>query len=90
MTTVFEDVPNTDPNFSEDSRWQLKAGSPAIGVAWNGTVTSGDCGVYGSSATGTAYVISGVPNVPSIYKLSAPAVTTSNTLNITISTRTNN
>ncbi len=90
MTTVFEDVPNTDPNFSEDSRWQLKAGSPAIGAAWNGTSVSGDCGVFGSSATGSAYVLSGVPNVPSIYKLSAPAVTTSNTLNITISTRTNN
>lgn len=90
MTAVFEDVPNTDPNFSEDSRWQLKTGSPAIGAAWNGTATSGDCGVFGSSATGSAYVLSGIANIPSIYKLSAPASTTSNTLNITISTKTNN
>lgn len=90
MSTVFEDVANTNVNFSEDSRWQLKTGSPAIGAAWNGTSTSGDCGTFGSSATGTAYVLSGIANIPSIYKLAAPATTTSNTLNITISTRTNN
>lgn len=90
MSTVFEDVANTNPAFSEDSRWQLKAGSPAIGAAWNGVSTGGDCGIYGSSATGLSYVLSGIANVPSIYKLAAPATTTSNTLNITISTRTNN
>jgi hypothetical protein len=90
MTTVFEDFGNTNANFSEDSRWQLKTGSPAIGAAWNGVSTSGDCGIFGSSATNTAYVLSGIANVPSIYKLAAPATTTSNTLNITISTRTNN
>ena len=90
MTTVFEDVANTNPGFSEDSRWQLKAGSPAIGAAWNGVTTAGDCGVFGSSATNTAYVLSGIANVPSIYKLAAPATTTSNTLTITISTKTNN
>ncbi len=90
MSTVFEDHLNTNPAFSEDSRWQLKAGSTAIGAAWNGTTTSGDCGVFGNSATGISYVLSGISNVPSIYKLAAPATTTSNTLNITISTRTNN
>ena len=90
MSTVFEDVANTNANFSEDSRWQLKAGSPAIGAAWNGVSTSGDCGIFGSSATGISYILSGISNVPSIYKLAAPATTTSNTLNITISTNTNN
>lgn len=90
MSTVFEDHLNTNPAFSEDSRWQLKSGSPAIGAAWNGVSTGGDCGIYGSSATGITYVLSGIANVPSIYKLAAPATTTSNTLNITISTRTNN
>lgn len=90
MTTVFEDFSNTSPSFSEDSRWQLKTGSSAIGAAWNGVSTSGDCGIFGSSATGTPYVLSGISNVPSIYKLAAPATVTSNTLNITISTRTNN
>jgi hypothetical protein len=90
MTTVFEDFPNTNPSFSEDNRWQLKAGSPAIGAAWNGVATGGDCGIFGSSATGTAYILSGIPNIPSIYKLAAPAVETTGTLNITISTKTNN
>lgn len=90
MSTVFEDVANTNPGFSEDSRWQLKAGSPAIGAAWNGVSAGGDCGIFGSSATGISYVLSGISNVPSIYKLSAPVTVTSNTLNITISTRTNN
>lgn len=90
MTTVFEDFPNSNANFSEDSRWQLKAGSPGIGTGWNGVSIGGDCGIFGSAATNTAYVLSGIANVPSIYKLAAPATTTSNTLNITISTKTNN
>ncbi len=90
MSTVFEDHLNTNSAFSEDSRWQLKTGSPGIGAAWNGTSTGGDCGIFGSSASGISYVLSGIANVPSIYKLAAPATTTSNTLNITISTRTNN
>jgi len=90
MSTVFEDVANTNANFSEDSRWQLKAGSPAIGAAWNGVSTSGDCGIFGTSATGISYVLSGISNVPSIYKLAAPVKFTTHTLNITISTKTNN
>jgi hypothetical protein len=90
MSTVFEDYLNTNPSFSEDNRWQLKAGSPAIGAAWNGVATSGDCGVFGTSATGISYVLSGIPNVPSIYKLVAPSTVTTGILNITISTKTNN
>ena len=90
MSTVFEDVTNVSPSFSEDSRWQLKTGSPGIGAGWNGVTTGGDCGIFGSAATNTAYVLSGIANVPSIYKLAAPATTTSNTLTITISTKTNN
>ncbi len=90
MSTVFEDHLNSSPSFSEDSRWTLKAGSPAIAAAWNGVTTGGDCGVFGSSATGISYVLSGISNVPSIYKLVAPATVTTNTLNITISTKTNN
>ncbi len=90
MSTVFEDPTNASASFSEDSRWQLKAGSPGIGAAWNGVSTGGDCGIFGSSATGTAYVLSGIANVPSIYKLAAPTTVTTNTINITISTKTNN
>lgn len=84
MTTVFEDPNNTNAAFSEDSRFQLKAGSPAIGAA----NPSGDCGVFGT-ATGVAYVLSGIPNVPSIYKLVVPTTVTGSTLNITVSTKTN-
>jgi hypothetical protein len=90
MTTVFEDFPNTSPSFSEDNRWLLKAGSPAIGAAWNGVTTSGDCGIFGTSATGISYFLSGIPNVPSIYKLVAPSTVTTGIINITISTKTNN
>ncbi len=90
MSTVFEDHLNTNPAFSEDSRWQLKAGSPGIGAAWNGVATGGDCGIFGTSATGISYFLSGIPNVPSIYKLVAPSTVTTGILNITISTKTNN
>lgn len=84
MSTVFNDFPNTDPAYSEDSRFTLKAGSPAIGTANGG----GDRGIFGTS-TGNAYNLSGIPSVPSIYNLSAPSSVNGNTLNITISTRTN-
>lgn len=85
MTTVFEDLPNSSPSFSQDSRFQIKAASPA---KTNGT-GGGECGVFGTQ-NGTAYVLSGISNVPSIYKLTAPATVNANTLNITISTKTNN
>jgi hypothetical protein len=85
MTTVFEDLPNTSPNFSQDSRFQIKAASPAKTAGTGG----GECGVFGIQ-NGTAYALSGISNVPSIYKLTAPATVSSNILNITISTKTNN
>jgi hypothetical protein len=85
MFTVFEDLGNTSSSFSQDSRFQIKAASPA---KTNGT-GGGECGIFGTQ-NGTAYALSGISNVPSIYKLTAPATVNSNTLNITISTRTNN
>jgi len=85
MTTVFEDLPNASNSFSQDSRFQIKAASPA---KTNGTGGS-ECGIFGTQ-NGTAYALSGISNVPSIYKLTAPATVTANTLNITISTKTNN
>lgn len=85
MTTVFEDLPNTSNSFSQDSRFQVKAASPA---KTNGT-GGGECGIFGIQ-NGTPYALSGISNVPSIYKLTAPATVTANTLNITISTKTNN
>jgi hypothetical protein len=83
LTNVFEDWANTSPSFSTDSRLQLKAGSPAIGAGFGGV----NMGAYGGSFP---YVFSGIPNVPSIFKLNTPAIVTSNTMNVTISTRSNN
>jgi hypothetical protein len=85
MNTVFEDLPNTSSSFSQDSRFQVKAASPAK-IAGTG---GGECGVFGTQ-NGTPYALSGISNVPSIYKLTAPATVTTSTLNITISTKTNN
>jgi hypothetical protein len=85
MTTVFEDLLNTSPNFSQDSRFQIKSASAAKTAGTGG----GECGVFGTQ-NGTVYALSGISNVPSIYKLTAPATVATNTLNITISTKTNN
>ena len=42
-----------------DSRWKLKAGSPAIGAGIGGV----DCGAYGGA---TPYVLSGIPPYPTV------------------------
>ena len=67
MSGVFEGYP-TSGAFSEDARWQLAAGSPAIAAGSNGE----DCGMYGGS---TPYVLSGIPWIPTITYLSAPSQT---------------
>ncbi len=46
--------------YSSDARYQLKAGSPAIGAGSN----SEDCGVFGGV---DPYVLSGMPPIPAIY-----------------------
>ena len=51
---------------SSDGKWQLAEGSPAIAAGTEST----DIGPYGGS---TPYVISGVPNIPSIYYFVSPA-----------------
>ncbi len=84
MNTVFEDYANTDPLFSEDSRFQIKAGSLAKTSGTGG----GECGIFGNQY-GTAYKLSGIPNVPSVYKLSAPLNTSGPTMDATISIRSN-
>jgi hypothetical protein len=83
MTTVFEDWPNSSISFSQDSRFTLSGSSPAIGAGFGGI----DMGIFGGSFP---YVVSGIPNVPSIFKLNTPATVTTNTMNVTISTRSNN
>ena len=75
--------------FDEDY-WVLKTGSPAIGAGISGTGTATDCGIYGGDAA-TKYKLSGIPAIPAIYQLTAPALSTStNPYNVTISVRSNN
>lgn len=83
MASVFEDPANVSLLWSEDSRYTLKSGSPAIGTGFGGI----DCGIFGGTAN--PYHISGIPDIPSIYKLTAPATVSSNTLSVTISTKVN-
>ncbi len=70
MSAVFTQTGSTD------GKYQLKAGSPAIGYAYGG----GDCGPFGGASP---YVLSGMPNIPAIYELLVPGAGGSN-LNITI------
>lgn len=75
---------------SQDSRAKLKAGSPAIGAGLTvGSVINPDCGAFGAT---DPYVLSGMPNIPSIYSLTVPTSIPSGsaTMNITFSTRNNN
>lgn len=69
---------------SSDGKWKLKAGSPGIGAGFGGA----DCGIYGGSEP---YVLSGIPPIPTIYSLTAPAVGEKNTgLPIQIKVKSNN
>ena len=69
---------------SDDGRYQLKAGSPAINAGYNGA----DAGMFGGI---NPYKLSGIPPVPSIYKLTAPGtVANGNPYTITVSIRSNN
>ncbi len=66
---------------STDGAFQLRTGSPAIGTGESGT----DVGAF---AGALPYRLSGIPNVPTIYQYSQSV--SGNTLNATISTRSNN
>lgn len=59
MNTVFVCWSNCT-GFSDDGRYMLKTGSPAIGAGANGE----DCGMYGGSFP---YQLSGLPAIPAIY-----------------------
>ena len=80
---VFVGYPTQGTN-SNDGRFMLKAGSPAIGAGTGGV----DCGAFGNT---NPYKLSGIPATPAFYKLSAPSVNTStNPYQITFSVRSNN
>ncbi|TVT38429.1 hypothetical protein FNT36_19760 [Hymenobacter setariae] len=66
---------------STDGAYQLRTGSPAIGTGESGT----DVGAFGGVLP---YRIAGIPNVPTIYQYNQSV--SGNTLNATISTRSNN
>ena len=75
---------STQGSFSNDDKWALKAGSPAIHAGLGGT----DCGIFGGT---NPYKLSGIPPVPSFYLLTAPStVTSTNPYTITFSVRSNN
>lgn len=67
---------------SSDGQYFLKAGSPALGTGYGGV----DIGFTGGT---NPYKLSGIVDVPTIYQLTVPPTGTS-TINVTISTRSNN
>lgn len=78
-----------DPSFDEDY-YILKPGSAAINGGFDASNSPTDCGVFGGEAA-FRYRSSGVPPVPSIYKITAPgSAATTNPYNVTISVRSNN
>jgi hypothetical protein len=78
MSTVF-----INPTTGLDKDLQLKAGSPAIAAGVGGV----NCGAFGGI---TPYKLSVIPPVPSIYKLVGPPAAVGSSMNVTISTRSNN
>lgn len=78
MASVFVGITGN----STDGQWQLLTGSPAIGAGENGV----DCGMFGGPFP---YVLSGMPNIPSIYYLNAPAIP-SNTIDVAIKAKSHN
>lgn len=74
---------------STDGKWKLAATSPAKQAGLTvGSVVKPDCGAFGGP---DPYILSGIPNIPAIYKLTVPASIASGTssMNITFSTRSN-
>lgn len=71
---------STGAGYSSDGRYQLKPGSPAIGAGLLNGVTV-DGGAFGGPAP---YVLSGMPQMPSIYELSMPTTISSGTSAVTI------
>jgi len=54
---------------SDDAKYQLAAASPAIGGGVDIGGIKPDCGAFGGN---DPYVLSGIPNIPTIYSLSFP------------------
>lgn len=83
MSNVFVGYP-IQGTHSFDSRYQLKANSPAIGYGLNGE----NCGPFGGDAP---YKLSGIPDFPFVYELIVPSSgTTGSGIDVTIKVRTEN
>ncbi len=80
MATVF-----VNPNGNVDNHFVLQTTgpNPAQGAGEGGI----DCGAFGGTS---AFKLGLIPPIPSIYKLDVPTLPSGNTLNIVISTRSNN
>jgi hypothetical protein len=77
MNLVFADYDGS-LELSTDGKWELMAGSPALGAGSGGM----DCGAFGGP---TPYILSGVPNLPHIYEADVPAsATTDSGLQVSI------
>lgn len=75
MEDVFEDEGQN--RTSSLKGFRLKVNSPAIGAGAGG----GDCGMFSTDSGGNPYVLSGIPNIPAIYKL-VPVVKSRNILKV--------
>ena len=90
ITSANDNASNYGSDEFDENYFTLKAGSPAINGGFNSNNTPTNCGIFGGEAV-YVYKPSGVPNIPSIYKLTAPTLnTSSNPYNVTISVKSNN
>ncbi|MDF2193708.1 right-handed parallel beta-helix repeat-containing protein [Paraflavitalea sp. CAU 1676] len=88
LSVAMADVYEATGSF--DGKYKLKATSPAKGKGLTiGSVVNPDCGAFGAT---DPYVLSGIPNIPTIYTFTAPTSIPSGTptMNVTFSTRNNN
>lgn len=69
--------------YSTDGQWQLAVGSPAIAAGIDGT----DIGMFGGD---NPYVLSGMPNIPSIYELNHTIDYENQLIEVEFSTKSNN
>lgn len=76
-------------SFVVDSQLTLKAGSPAINAGLTNSNQPTDAGIFGGEP-GQNYRLSGIPPVPSIYSIVAPATASGSTYNVNVSVRGNN
>ena len=81
MSTVFMDYVGYI-----DNDYILKSGSPAIGAGVNG----GDCGVFSYDNGSDAYVLSGMPEVPSIFEANVQATVGATSLPVNIKASSHN